>query len=52
MHILHMVGVSGLAQQALQTPQTMLDEVMWCITEAPEQARLDALHLSTGHSSL
>ncbi|KAL0052588.1 hypothetical protein WJX82_004383 [Trebouxia sp. C0006] len=42
----------GLAQQALQTPQTMLDEVMWCVTDAPEQARLDALHLSAVHSSM
>ncbi|KAL0036499.1 hypothetical protein WJX77_010236 [Trebouxia sp. C0004] len=40
----------GLAQQALPTPQTMLDEVLWCVTDAPETARLDTLHLSTGHS--
>ncbi|KAL0037338.1 hypothetical protein WJX79_002876 [Trebouxia sp. C0005] len=42
----------GLAQQALQTPQTLLDEVMWCVTDAPEQARLDALHPTTGPTSL
>lgn len=35
---------SGSAQQALQTPQTMLDEVVWCVSDPPQQARLDNLH--------
>lgn len=34
----------GPAQQALQTPQTMLDEVVWCVSDPPQQARLDPLH--------
>lgn len=34
----------GSAQQALQTPQTMLDEVVWCVSDPPQQARLDTLH--------
>ena len=34
----------GSAQQALQTPQTMLDEVVWCLSDPPQQARLDTLH--------
>lgn len=34
----------GSAQQALQTPQTMLDEVVWCVSDPPQQARLDPLH--------
>ena len=37
-------SLSGPAQQALQTPQTMLEEVVWCVSESPEQARLDSLH--------
>lgn len=36
--------ISGSAQQALQTPQTMLDEVVWCVSDAPQLARLDTLH--------
>lgn len=35
---------TGSAQQALQTPQTMLDEVVWCVSDSPQQARLDTLH--------
>ena len=34
----------GSAKQALQTPQTMLDEVVWCVSDPPQQARLDTPH--------
>ena len=29
----------------------MLDEVMWCVSDAPDQARLDTMHTSATSAS-
>lgn len=42
--------LAGGAQQALQTPQAMLEEVLWCVSQPLESARLDPqLHPLTTH---
>ena len=40
-----MAAGSQQAQQAVQTPQTLLEEVLWSISQPPDQARLDPAHV-------